>query len=99
MRSLLITLTAGTALLLLSGCPDIPGSTVTGHSDSHWKAVHPTHAMHDDATTGPSHEHAARAAGGHHKVDEIAWFQGTLDEAFSHRGCSESSPRRTLFRF
>ena len=98
MRSLLITLTAGTAALLLSGCPDIPGSAVPGHSDSHWKAVHSTRAPLEDAT-GPSREHAAPAAAGHHKVGEIAWFQGTLDEAFSHRGCSESSPRRTLFRF
>jgi hypothetical protein len=37
--------------------------------------------------------------GAHHNVSEIAWFQGTLDEAFSRRGCSESHPRRTLFRF
>jgi hypothetical protein len=99
MRLLLITLTAGTAVLLLSGCPDIPGSTVPGHSESHWKAAHTTHAQREEATTGPSQGHAAHEAGSHHKVSEIAWFQGTLDEAFSHRGCSESSPRRTLFRF
>ena len=98
MRSLLSTLAAGTAVLLLSGCPDIPGGTVPGHSDSHWRAVHATHAQREDAATGPQ-AHAAHQAGNHHKVSEIAWFQGTLDEAFSHRGCSESNPRRTLFRF
>lgn len=89
MRLLLITLAAGAAVLVLSGCPDLSGRTVPGHSDSHWKAVHSTHAQ----------THAALKAGDHHKVSEIAWFQGTLDEAFSHRGCSESSPRRTLFSF
>jgi hypothetical protein len=41
--------------------------------------------------------HAGTA--GHHDVSEIAWFQGTIDEAFSHHGCPESRPRRTLFRF
>jgi hypothetical protein len=41
--------------------------------------------------------HAGTA--GHHGVSEIAWFQGTIDEAFSHHGCPESHPRRTLFRF
>ena len=97
MRSLLIALTAGTAALLLSGCPDIPAGTVPGHSDSHWKTLHATHAAHEDATH-PDQERAVRESAGHHKVSEIAWFQGTIDEAFSHRGCSES-PRRTLFRF
>ena len=98
MRLFLITLTAGTAAML-SGCPDIPGSSVPGHSDSHWKAAHSTHAQREDAATGPPQANTAREAGGHHKVSEIAWFQGTLDEAFSHHGCPESSPRRTLFRF
>ena len=89
MRSFLITLTAGAAALLLSGCPDIPGGpdTVTARSDAAWKA------------SRPSHDEPAHRSGIHHSVSEIAWFQGTLDEAFSHRGCSESSPRRTLFRF
>jgi hypothetical protein len=41
--------------------------------------------------------HAGTA--GHQRVSEIAWFQGTIDEAFSHHGCPESHPRRTLFRF
>ena len=95
MRSLLITLTAGTAALLLSGCPDIPGSAVPGHSDSHWKAVHSTRAPLEDAT-GPSREHAAPAAAGHHKVGEIAWFQGSLEEGFSRRTSHQSHP---LFRY
>jgi hypothetical protein len=49
---------------------------------------------------GKSEVTRAHGAGGaHHDVSEIAWFQGTLDEAFSPHGCSESHSRRTLFRF
>jgi hypothetical protein len=78
MRSLLITCVVGTAALLLSGCPDIPGGRLPeGNSD-----IAPARGVD----------------GARHKVSEIAWFQGTLDEAFSRRGCSESH-RRTLFRF
>ena len=100
MRLLLITLAAGSTALLLSGCPDIPGGGVPGaRSESAWKASRPsrpprdgdTHAAHDSAV------HAS--AGAHRGVGEIAWFQGTIDEAFSHRGCPDSHPRRTLFRF
>jgi hypothetical protein len=50
-----------------------------------------TRAAHD------SSGHAGVA--GHHGVSEIAWFQGTIDEAFSHHGCPESHSRATLFRF
>ena len=78
MRSLLIAGVAGTATLLLSGCPDIPGGRLPA---------------------GKSEVTRAHSVGGaRHNVGEIAWFQGTLDEAFSRRGCSESH-RRTLFRF
>jgi hypothetical protein len=79
MRSLLLICVAGTAALLLSGCPDIPaGPLPAGESQA----------------TG-----AQGGDGARHNVSEIAWFQGTLDEAFSRRGCSESGPRRTLLRF
>jgi len=97
MRPLWITLAAGSTALLLSGCPDnIPGGGVPGaRSESPWKAPHPsrgdTRAGHDSAV------HAS--AGAHRSVSEIAWFQGTIDEAFSHRGCPDSHPRRTVFRF
>jgi hypothetical protein len=82
MSSVLITLTAGTAALLLCGCPELPGSVPGAQSDPPRKASVAAHA-------GTPAEH----------VGEIAWFQGTIDEAFSHHGCSESRPRRTLFRF
>ena len=87
MRSLLITLTGCSAALLLSGCPDLPG---------HGAA----HAGHEEDAARPPHDGPAQAAvPDHQAVSEIAWFQGTIDEAFSHRGCSESRQRRTLFRF
>jgi|SRR5215472_2505960 len=98
MRSLLITLTTGATALLLSGCPDITGAPVPGHSDSHWQAARPVHTPHENASH-PAGDSPAHHAAGHHSVSEIAWFQGTIDEAFSRRGCSESHPRRTLFRF
>jgi hypothetical protein len=98
MRSLLITLTAGTTALLLSGCPDMPGGGVPGHADSHWQAAHPLHAPRENAAHAPG-DGSAHHGAVHHKVSEIAWFQGTIDEAFSRRGCSESHPQRTLFRF
>ena len=77
MRPFLTTLAAGTAALLLSGCPDMPSGPA--HSDAHWKVSRNTDADH--------------------KVSEIAWFQGTIDEAFSPRGCPQSHTRRGLFRF
>jgi len=56
------------------------------------------HAPLESATHAPG-DSPARHAAVHHRVNEIAWFQGTIDEAFSRRGCPDSHPRRTLFRF
>jgi hypothetical protein len=100
MRSLLITLAAGSTALLLSGCPDIPGGAVPGaRSDTPWKTSHPPRATHEgDTRTAPDRSvHVGTA--GHRGVGEIAWFQGTIAEAFSHRGCPDSHPHRTLFSF
>ncbi len=99
MRSLLITLAAGAMTLLLSGCPDMPGGPVpAAQSDSYWKASHPVRVAHEGDTRAAHDRSVHAGAAGHHGVSEIAWFQGTIDEAFSHRGCPESH-RRTLFRF
>ena len=100
MRSLLITLAAGSTALLLSGCPDVPAGGVPGaRLESPWKAPRPSRATHEGDTRA-AHDSAVHAsAGAHRSVSEIAWFQGTIDEAFSHRGCPDSHPRRTLFRF
>ena len=98
MRSLLITLTACTAALLLCGCPDLPGGVPGAQSDVPRKASTAAHVHHDEGTGAP-HDRATHAGTPAHPVSEIAWFQGTIDEAFSHRGCPESRPRRTLLRF
>ena len=94
MRPLLLTLTAGPLVVLLSGCPDLPG----GPGPAHWQASHLRHGQHQSATHQSMDQPAAHGDP-HPSVGEIAWFQGTIDEAFSHRGCSEGHPRRTLFRF
>jgi len=100
MKPSLITLAAASTALLLSGCPDIPIGAVPGaRSGSPWKASHPSRAAHESDTRA-AHDSAVHAgAGAHRGVSEIAWFQGTIDEAFSHSGCPDSHPRRTLFRF
>jgi hypothetical protein len=88
MRSLLITLAAGTAALVLSGCPDrwtdpVP---VIQSSDTPAKTGSARHTLH---------EHAAHEGHSGHHVSEISWFQGTLDEAFSRRTCPQA--HRALF--
>jgi len=91
MRSFLITLATGAMTLLLSGCPDLPGGPgPASQSDSPWKSPHAARTVHESSV----HDTAR-----HHSVNEIAYFQGTIDEAFSRHGCRESHPRRTLFRF
>ena len=100
MRTFLITLAAAGSALLLSGCPDIPGGPgPKARSDSPWKASHTARVAHEGDTPAPHDSSVHTGAAGHHGVSEIAWFQGTIDEAFSHRGCPESHPRRTLCRF
>jgi hypothetical protein len=97
MRSVLITLTAGAMALALSGCPELPGGPVPAtQSDSQRESA--TRAPHEGAAR-TAHESSGHEAAMGHSVSEIAWFQGTIDEAFSRRGCPESHPRRTLFRF
>jgi hypothetical protein len=98
MKAVLITLSASAVVLLLGGCPDhLPGGPGPAHSDMHWTAPHSKHTSHE----GVVHPSADSASGSdaHRSVGEIAWFQGTIDEAFTRRGCSEVHPRRTLFRF
>ena len=99
MSSFLITLAAASTALLLSGCPDVPGGPDFGaRSDSSWKASHPDRAAHEGDTRAEP-DSSVHPGSAHHAVAEIAWFQGTIDEAFSHRGCPDRHPRRTLFRF
>jgi len=99
MRPFFMPLAAGTAALLLSGCPDLPSGPA--HSDTHWKLSRLTHAPHEAARN--PHDSAQDGVGADaaadHKVSEIAWFQGTIDEAFSRRACPQGHTRRGLFRF
>ncbi|MBV8877277.1 MAG: hypothetical protein JO158_06170 [Gammaproteobacteria bacterium] len=96
MRPLLLTLTAGTLALLLSGCPDLPGGPRPARSDTHSQSSRSLHLPHQIASHA-STDASARQGEGRQSVGEIAWFQGTIDEAFSRHGCSEG--RRTLFHF
>jgi len=96
MKAVLIALTTGTLVLLLSGCPDLPAGPGSAHSDVHWTSSHSKHTAHESAAHPAD---SAAQSDEHRSVGEIAWFQGTIDEAFSRRGCSDSHPRRTLFRF
>ena len=99
MRSLLITLATGAMALLLSGCPDLPGGPVpASQSDSPWKSPHAVRPGHEGASRA-AHEGSGLDTAMHHSVSEIAYFQGTIDEAFSRRRCPECHPRRTLCRF
>ena len=98
MRPVLITLTAGALVLLLSGCPDLPGGPGPAQSDMHFQSSHSRHAQHE-STAHPSAADSMAHGDARHNVGGIAWFQGTIDEAFSRRGCSEGQPRRTVFRF
>ena len=96
MRSVWITLTTSVAVLVLSGCPDLPGGHVPAKADARWQAVAPARAPHEGAAHGSSVNSAHHAD--HHTVSEIAWFQGTIDEAFSRRGCHPAPSPRGLFR-
>ena len=99
MSSFLITLAAASTALLLSGCPDIPGGPAPeARSDSPRSTSHPARVAHESDARA-AHDSWVHAGMAHHGVSEIAWFQGTIDEAFSHRGCPDSHPRRTLFHF
>ena len=98
MKAVLITLSASALVLLLSGCPDqLPGGPGPAHSDMHWTAPHSKHTKHE----GVAHPSVDSGSGSdaHQSVGEIAWFQGTIDEAFSRRGCPQGHTRRGLFRF
>jgi hypothetical protein len=81
MKSLWLAAAVVSALLAVEGCRERKSEPVPGpQSTSAWNTT-PARAAHG----------ALRP-----DVSEISWFQGTLEEAFSHRGCHES---RTLLHY
>jgi hypothetical protein len=77
MKALVHTAVVVTAAIALGGCPDKRPEPVPGPQSSPAKT--PSSGMaHESSTPG-------RGQG----VSEISWFQGTLEEAFSRRTCSE----------
>jgi hypothetical protein len=80
MRSLWFTATVAAAAFVLCGCPYHKQQPVPGpQSGSGGAPGHPGAAL-GRLSHGVHREHAP---------DPINWFQGTLDEAFSGRACTE----------
>ena len=82
MRSLLIMATVVTAAMALAGCPyhrPVPGPQSSSALGLGWG-----HGSHGEIR----HAAAAQPA-----PAEINWFQGTLDEAFSHRPGPDDHPQ------
>jgi hypothetical protein len=77
MKSLLNTAAILTAAIALGGCPDKRPEPVPG----------PQSTALPSAASARSPE--AQRSAPSHGASEISWFQGTLEEAFSHRSCSE----------
>jgi hypothetical protein len=77
MKSLLNTAAILTAAIALGGCPDKRPEPLPGPQST---------ALPGSAGT-PAH--AAQRSAPSHGASEISWFQGTLEEAFSHRSCGE----------
>ena len=85
MRSLWFTATVAAAAFVLCGCPYHKQQPVPGpQSGSGGAPGHPAAAL-GRLSHGVHREHAP---------DPINWFQGTLDEAFSGRACTEKSGQR-----
>ena len=80
MRSLLITAAVATAALALEGC----------QNKRRPEPVPPPQSarLHAAASLPAAHKGAPQ----HYSAGEIAWFQGTLDEAFSEKTCSRQRP-------
>ena len=77
MKSLLNTAAILTAAIALGGCPDKRPEPVPG----------PQSTALPSAASARSPE--AQRSAPSHGASEISWFQGTLEEAFSHRTCGE----------
>ncbi len=89
MRALLSTVAVVAVGLAVGGCPNRPQQPLPGPKSSSVSALLP------DAAS-PSAPPAANVAQGRDSPDEINWFQGTLEEAFTRRPATED---RAPFRY
>ena len=87
MRSLTITaaVAAAAAVLLTS-----PGATRLPLGAE--RGVVATVAPAGPVANGDVCDHAQRDAAARHKVSDISWFQGTLEEAFTRHAHSDHRP-------
>lgn len=76
MKALLHMAAVVIAAIALGGCPDKRPEPVPGPQSTPAKSP----------SSGVAH---AKSGAGRHGADEISWFQGTLEEAFSRHGCPE----------
>ncbi len=88
MKSLWLTAAVVTALLAVAGCRERKSEPVPGPQSAPARNTTLARAAHAAAAS----PHGAVRP----DVSEISWFQGTLEEAFSHRGCHQS---RTLLHY
>jgi hypothetical protein len=82
MRSLFITAAVVTAASALCGCPYHKQQPLPGPQSSVTLSLPASGARHE-----------AKYGGSDERPPEIRWFQGTLDEAFSRRPCTEDHPQ------
>jgi hypothetical protein len=86
MRALLSTVAAIAAALALAGCPNREQQPVPGPKSSTLSGALPS----APAYSAPAAPATPRERG---SPDEINWFQGTLEEAFSRRPSTEDHPQ------
>jgi hypothetical protein len=85
MRSLLITAAVVTVAMALTGCPNRQQQPLPAPRSSAVSGIVPNTTPH---TAAPASGNARQPD----SPDEISWFQGTLEEAFSRRPCTEDHP-------
>jgi hypothetical protein len=86
MRALLSTVVVVVVALGLGGCPSRQQQPLPGPKSSTVSGLMPQAAPHA-APAVPANPQERGSP------DEINWFQGTLEEAFSRRPCTEDCPQ------
>jgi hypothetical protein len=86
MRALLSTVAVIVVGLALAGCPNRQQQPLPGPKSSTVSGLMPGSAPR-------SAPPASATPQGRDSPDEINWFQGTLEEAFTRRPCTEDGPQ------